>query len=268
MLIVGVIETITTLAHGSLSRSRMYVCTFQSRRRSFGWFPGGSGRYLARPVVPATRIALFVAPLFRRVRADFPRLPAPHLRPRHPSVGDAAPLRRVALDRRVESFDVGIETSKQLPLPQSISASACSATDLFAHNPRVSRKRFGDRRICALCAVSRAHAVGSIHHPVRTTRDGARARLKPDAAALVGVRAPSLPSHNRGVVMRRIWGIPAAVGVTMAVVAAFLIIVLGGCGSLWALLIAACWSGCVRLDRQLCIAVGLDVDVPAVQSRS
>ena len=70
-----------------------------------------------------------------------------------------------------------------------------------------------------------------------------------------------------GVVMAPIWGIRPHVGVD-AVVPAFLIIVLGGVGSLWGAVIAGLMVGMVvGLDRRVCFRVVADVHVPVVHRR-
>jgi branched-chain amino acid transport system permease protein len=241
MLIVGVMETIN-LAHGSLFALGMYAALVIAAP-PLGWFPEVQAAYLSLPVGTRYALALLLAPV---------------------AVGLAGLLLELCLRRTYGRdplyallltfgaalvIEEGIRVvwgsnEQQLPLPELISG-AFVVGDLIYSRYRLFASGFALVAILCLWAFLEKTPYGAIIKAGAHDSEMVRAlginlgRLRAGVFAL-GVALAALA----GVVMAPIWGIRPQVGVD-AVVPAFLVIVLGGVGSLWGAVIAGLMVGLV-----------------------
>jgi branched-chain amino acid transport system permease protein len=241
MLIVGVMETIN-LAHGSLFALGAYVALFVAAPR-FGWFPELQAAYLALPIGTRYAIALFVAPLVVGLFGLLLELCLRRTYGRDPLYGLLLTFGAALVIEELIRLTWG-STEKQLPLPTLISG-AFVFDGLIYSSYRVFASVFAIAAIVALWLFLEKTPYGSIIKAGAHDSEMVRAlginlpRLRAAVFAL-GVALAALA----GVVMAPIWGIRPHVGVD-AVVPAFLIIVLGGVGSLWGAVLAGLLVGMV-----------------------
>jgi branched-chain amino acid transport system permease protein len=241
MLIVGVMETIN-LAHGSLFALGAYVALFVAAPR-FGWFPEAQTAYMALPIGTRYAIALFVAPLLVGLFGLLLELCLRRTYGRDPLYGLLLTFGAALVIEELIRLTWG-STEKQLPLPALISG-AFVFDGLIYSSYRVFASVFAIVAIVALWLFLEKTPYGSIIKAGAHDSEMVRAlginlpRLRAAVFAL-GVALAALA----GVVMAPIWGIRPHVGVD-AVVPAFLIIVLGGVGSLWGAVLAGLLVGMV-----------------------
>ena len=241
MLIVGVMETIN-LAHGSLFALGMYVALFIASPR-LGWFPELQAAYLALPVGTRYAIALFLAPIIVGVFGLLLELCLRRTYGRDPLYGLLLTFGAALVIEELIRLTWG-SNEQQLQLPQSISG-AFLIGDLIYSRYRVFASGFAIVAILALWLFLERTPYGAIIKAGAHDSEMVRAlgihlgRLRSAVFAL-GVALAAIA----GVVMAPIWGIRPQVGVD-AVVPAFLIIVLGGVGSLWGAVIAGLLVGLV-----------------------
>ena len=241
MLIVGVMETIN-LAHGSLFALGMYVALFIAAPK-LGWFPELQAAYLALPVGTRYAIALFAAPLVVGVFGLLLELCLRRTYGRDPLYGLLLTFGAALVIEELIRLTWG-SNEQQLPLPPSISG-AFMLGDLIYSRYRVFASGFAILAIGALWLFLERTPYGAIIKAGAHDSEMVRAlginlsRLRSAVFAL-GVALAAIA----GVVMAPIWGIRPQVGVD-AVVPAFLIIVLGGVGSLWGAVIAGLLVGLV-----------------------
>jgi branched-chain amino acid transport system permease protein len=241
MLIVGVMETIN-LAHGSLFALGAYVALFVAAPR-FGWFPEAQAAYMALPIGTRYAIALFVAPLIVGLFGLVLELCLRRTYGRDPLYGLLLTFGAALVIEELIRLTWG-STEKQLPLPALISG-AFVFDGLIYSSYRVFASVFAIAAIVALWLFLEKTPYGSIIKAGAHDSEMVRAlginlpRLRAAVFAL-GVALAALA----GVVMAPIWGIRPHVGVD-AVVPAFLIIVLGGVGSLWGAVLAGLLVGMV-----------------------
>jgi branched-chain amino acid transport system permease protein len=241
MLIVGVMETIN-LAHGSLFALGAYVALFVAAPR-LGWFPELQAAYLTLPIGTRYAIALFVAPLVVGVFGLLLELCLRRTYGRDPLYGLLLTFGAALVIEELIRLTWG-STEQQLPLPALISG-AFVFDGLIYSSYRVFASVFAIAAIFALWLFLEKTPYGSIIKAGAHDSEMVRAlginlpRLRAAVFAL-GVALAALA----GVVMAPIWGIRPHVGVD-AVVPAFLIIVLGGVGSLWGAVLAGLLVGMV-----------------------
>jgi branched-chain amino acid transport system permease protein len=241
MLIVGVMETIN-LAHGSLFALGMYAALFVAAPK-LGWFPEAQAAYLALPVGLRYALALFLAPVLVGLFGLLLELCLRRTYGRDPLYGLLLTFGAALV------IEEGIRllwgsNEQQLPLPAAISG-AFLMGDLIYSTYRFYASAFAIVAILALWAFLEKTPYGAIIKAGAHDSEMVRAlginlgRLRAAVFAL-GVALAALA----GVVMAPIWGIRPQVGVD-AVVPAFLVIVLGGVGSLWGAVIAGLMVGMV-----------------------
>ena len=241
MLIVGVMETIN-LAHGSLFALGMYVALFLVAPK-LGWFPEAQAAYLSLPIGTRYAIALFVAPLIVGVFGLLLELCLRRTYGRDPLYGLLLTFGAALVIEELIRLTWG-SNEQQLPLPEAISG-AFMVGDLIYSRYRVFASGFAIVAILALWLFLERTPFGAIIKAGAHDSEMVRAlginlsRLRAAVFAL-GVALAAIA----GVVMAPIWGIRPQVGVD-AVVPAFLIIVLGGVGSLWGAVIAGLMVGMV-----------------------
>ncbi len=241
MLIVGVMETIN-LAHGSLFALGMYFALFIVTPQ-LGWFPGLQAAYMALPVTTRYLLALFLAPVFVGLFGMLLELCMRRTYGRDPLYGLLLTFGAALVIEEVIRVVWG-STEKQLPLPQAISG-AFLIGDLIYSTYRFYASGFAIVMIGLLWALLEKTPYGAIIKAGAHDSEMVRAlginlsRLRLFVFAL-GVALAAIA----GVVMAPIWGIRPQVGVD-AVVPAFLIIVMGGVGSLWGAVIAGLMVGMV-----------------------
>ena len=241
MLIVGVMETIN-LAHGSLFALGMYAALVVVAPR-FGWFPELQAAYMGLPIGTRYALALFVAPLLVGLSGLLLELCLRRTYGRDPLYGLLLTFGAALV------IEEGIRvlwgsTEKQLPLPEALSG-AVLIGDLIYSRYRFFACGFALLAIAALWFFLEKTPYGAIIKAGAHDSEMVRAlginlgRLRAAVFAL-GVALAALA----GVVMAPIWGIRPQVGVD-AVVPAFLVIVLGGVGSLWGAVVAGLMVGMV-----------------------
>jgi branched-chain amino acid transport system permease protein len=241
MLIVGVMETIN-LAHGSLFALGMYVALFLLAPK-LGWFPEAQAAYMALPLGTRYGIALFAAPLVVGLVGLVLEACLRRTYGRDPLYGLLLTFGAALLIEELIRLTWG-SNEQQMPLPQAISG-AFMMGDLIYSRYRVFASGFAILAIAALWLFLERTPYGAIIKAGAHDSEMVRAlginlsRLRSAVFAL-GVALAALA----GVVMAPIWGIRPQVGVD-AVVPAFLIIVLGGVGSLWGAVIAGLLVGLV-----------------------
>ncbi len=241
MLIIGVMETIN-LAHGSLFALGMYVALFLITPK-VGWFPEWQATYLGLPIGTRYALALFVAPLVVGCFGLVLELCLRRTYGRDPLYGLLLTFGAALV------IEEGIRllwgsNEQQLTLPQAISG-AFKVGDLIYSRYRVFASLFALLAILGLWWFLEKTPYGAIIKAGAHDSEMVRAlginlgRLRAAVFAL-GVALAALA----GVVMAPIWGIRPQVGVD-AVVPAFLVIVLGGVGSLWGAVLAGLLVGLV-----------------------
>ena len=241
MLIVGVMETIN-LAHGSLFALGMYASLFLIAPK-FGWFPEAQAVYLALPIGTRYAIALFVAPLLVGVFGLLLELCLRRTYGRDPLYGLLLTFGAALVIEELIRLTWG-SNEQQLPLPAALSG-AFMLGDLIYSRYRIFASGFAIVAILGLWLFLERTPYGAIIKAGAHDSEMVRAlginlsRLRSAVFAL-GVALAAIA----GVVMAPIWGIRPQVGVD-AVVPAFLIIVLGGVGSLWGAVIAGLMVGLV-----------------------
>ncbi len=241
MLIVGVMETIN-LAHGSLFTLGMYVALFLVAPR-LGWFPDLQAAYLGLPIGTRYAIAIFCAPVIVGVFGLLIELCLRRTYGRDPLYGLLLTFGAALVIEEMIRLTWG-SNEQQLALPPSISG-AFMLGDLIYSRYRFFASAFAIVAIGALWLFLERTPYGAIIKAGAHDSEMVRAlgihlgRLRAAVFAL-GVALAAIA----GVVMAPIWGIRPQVGVD-AVVPAFLIIVLGGVGSLWGAVIAGLMVGLV-----------------------
>ena len=241
MLIVGVMETIN-LAHGSLFALGMYFALFFVSPQ-LGWFPEIQAAYMALPLETRYLVALFLAPVFVGLFGMLLELCMRRTYGRDPLYGLLLTFGAALV------IEEGIRviwgsSEKQLALPQAISG-AFLLGDLVYSKYRFFASGFAILMILLLWIFLQKTPYGAIIKAGAHDSEMVRAlginlsRLRLFVFGL-GVALAAIA----GVVMAPIWGIRPHVGVD-AVVPAFLIIVLGGVGSLWGAVIAGLMVGMV-----------------------
>lgn len=241
MLIVGVMETIN-LAHGSLFALGMYTALFIAAPK-LGWFPEAQAAYLALPVGLRYALALFLAPVIVGLFGLVLELCLRRTYGRDPLYGLLLTFGAALVIEEGIRLVWG-SNEQQLPLPAAISG-AFLMGDLIYSTYRFWASAFAIVAILALWTFLEKTPYGAIIKAGAHDSEMVRAlginlgRLRAAVFAL-GVALAALA----GVVMAPIWGIRPQVGVD-AVVPAFLVIVLGGVGSLWGAVIAGLLVGLV-----------------------
>ncbi|MBI5278865.1 MAG: branched-chain amino acid ABC transporter permease [Burkholderiales bacterium] len=241
MLIVGVMETIN-LAHGSLFALGMYFALFFVTPQ-LGWLPELQSAYMALPLATRYLVALFLAPVFVGLFGMLLELCMRRTYGRDPLYGLLLTFGAALVIEETIRLVWG-STEKQLPLPEAISG-AFLLGDLVYSKYRFFAAGFSIVAILALWLFLEKTPYGAIIKAGAHDSEMVRAlginlpRLRLFVFAL-GVALAALA----GVVMAPIWGIRPHVGVD-AVVPAFLIIVLGGVGSLWGAVLAGLMVGMV-----------------------
>jgi branched-chain amino acid transport system permease protein len=241
MLIVGVMETIN-LAHGSLFALGMYVALFIAAPRVEA-LSGVLAGYLALPVGTRYAIALFAAPVVVGLFGLLIELCLRRTYGRDPLYGLLLTFGVAMVIEEVIRLVWG-STEKQMALPDVISG-AFMLGDLIYSRYRLFASLFAIGAIVAMWLFLEKTPYGAIIKAGAHDSEMVRAlginltRLRAAVFAL-GVALAAVA----GIVMAPIWGIRPHVGVD-AVVPAFLIIVLGGVGSLWGAVIAGLMVGMV-----------------------
>jgi branched-chain amino acid transport system permease protein len=241
MLIVGVMETIN-LAHGSLFALGMYFALFLIAPR-LGWFPDLQAWYMGLSVEVRYLTALVLAPVFVGIFGMLLELCLRRTYGRDPLYGLLLTFGAALV------IEEGIRviwgsSEKQLALPKAISG-AFLLGDLIYSKYRFFASGFAVLMILLLWLFLQKTPYGAIIKAGAHDSEMVRAlginlsRLRLFVFGL-GVALAAIA----GVVMAPIWGIRPHVGVD-AVVPAFLIIVLGGVGSLWGAVIAGLMVGMV-----------------------
>jgi branched-chain amino acid transport system permease protein len=241
MLIVGVMETIN-LAHGSLFALGMYVALFIAAPRVEA-LSGVLAGYLSLPVGTRYAIALFAAPIVVGLFGLLIELCLRRTYGRDPLYGLLLTFGMAMVIEEVIRLVWG-STEKQMALPEAISG-AFMLGDLMYSRYRLFASLFAIGAIVAMWLFLEKTPYGAIIKAGAHDSEMVRAlginlaRLRAAVFAL-GVALAAVS----GIVMAPIWGIRPHVGVD-AVVPAFLIIVLGGVGSLWGAVIAGLMVGMV-----------------------
>jgi branched-subunit amino acid ABC-type transport system permease component len=241
MLIVGVMETIN-LAHGSLFALGMYFALFIVAPK-LGLFPDLQAWYLALPLGTRYLLALFLAPVFVGLFGMLLELCMRRTYGRDPLYGLLLTFGAALVIEELIRLVWG-STEKQLPLPEAISG-AFLVGDLIYSKYRFYASAFAVIAIVALWLFVEKTPYGAMIKAGAHDSEMVRAlginlsRLRLFVFAL-GTALAAVA----GVIMAPIWGIRPHVGVD-AVVPAFLIIVLGGVGSLWGAVLAGLAVGLV-----------------------
>jgi branched-subunit amino acid ABC-type transport system permease component len=241
MLIVGVMEAIN-LAHGSLFALGMYVALFIVSPR-LGWFPDLQAWYLSLGIGARYALALLLAPVVVGAFGMLLELCMRRTYGRDPLYGLLLTFGAALVIEEIIRLVWG-SNEQQLQLPQAISG-AVLLGDLIYSKYRFFASGFAVLMIAALWLFLEKTPYGAIIKAGAHDSEMVRAlginlsRLRLLVFA-IGVALAAIA----GVVMAPIWGIRPHVGVD-AVVPAFLIIVLGGVGSLWGAVIAGLMVGMV-----------------------
>jgi branched-chain amino acid transport system permease protein len=241
MLIVGVMETIN-LAHGSLFALGMYAA-LAVMSPPLAWWPEAQAAYASLPVGTRYAIALFVAPILVGVFGMALELCLRRTYGRDPLYGLLLTFGAALVIEETVRLVWG-STEKQLMLPEALSGAVLVGDLIY------SRYRFF---ACAFALL----AIGALWFFIEKTPYGAIIKAGAHDSEMVRALGINLARLRlfvfalgvalaavAGVVMAPIWGIRPHVGVD-AVVPAFLIIVLGGVGSLWGAVIAGLLVGLV-----------------------
>lgn len=241
MLIVGVMETIN-LAHGSLFALGMYFALFIMAPK-LGMFPELQAWYMALSVETRYVLALLLAPVFVGLFGMLLELCMRRTYGRDPLYGLLLTFGAALVIEEGIRLVWG-SSEKQMLLPPAISG-AFMVGDLLYSNYRLFASGFAIVMILLLWLFLQKTPFGAIIKAGAHDSEMVRAlginlaRLRLFVFGL-GVALAAIA----GVVMAPIWGIRPHVGVD-AVVPAFLIIVLGGVGSLWGAVIAGLMVGMV-----------------------
>jgi branched-subunit amino acid ABC-type transport system permease component len=241
MLIVGVMETIN-LAHGSLFALGMYFALFFVAPQ-LGLFPELQAWYLGLPIGTRYLVALFLAPVFVGIFGMALELCMRRTYGRDPLYGLLLTFGAALVIEELIRLVWG-STEKQLALPEPISG-AVLIGDLIYSKYRFFASGFAILAILALWLFLEKTPYGAMIKAGAHDSEMVRAlginlsRLRLFVFAL-GTALAAVA----GVIMAPIWGIRPHVGVD-AVVPAFLIIALGGVGSLWGAVIAGLLVGLV-----------------------
>ena len=241
MLIVGVMETIN-LAHGSLFALGMYFALFFMAPQ-LGWFPALQAWYMALPVETRYLVALFLAPVFVGLFGMLLELCMRRTYGRDPLYGLLLTFGAALVIEETIRVVWG-SNEKQLQLPAAISG-AFLMGDLIYSRYRFYASGFAVFMILALWLFLEKTPYGAIIKAGAHDSEMVRAlgiNLKRLRLLVFGIGVAL--AAVAGVVMAPIWGIRPHVGVD-AVVPAFLIIVLGGVGSLWGAVTAGLMVGMV-----------------------
>jgi branched-chain amino acid transport system permease protein len=241
MLIVGVMETIN-LAHGSLFALGMYFALFLIAPQ-LGMFPNLQAWYMSLPLGTRYGVALIFAPIFVGIFGMLLELCMRRTYGRDPLYGLLLTFGAALVIEEGIRLVWG-SSEKQLMLPEVISG-AFLMGDLVYSKYRFFASGFAVLMIVLLWVFLQKTPYGAIIKAGAHDSEMVRAlginlsRLRLFVFGL-GVALAAIA----GVVMAPIWGIRPHVGVD-AVVPAFLIIVLGGVGSLWGAVIAGLMVGMV-----------------------
>jgi branched-chain amino acid transport system permease protein len=241
MLIVGVMETIN-LAHGSLFALGMYFALFIIAPQ-LGMFPELQRWYAGLPIGTRYLLALLLAPVLVGVFGMLLELCLRRTYGKDPLYGLLLTFGAALVIEELIRLLWG-SGEKQLALPETISG-AFALGDLVHSRYRLFASGFAIVAIVLLWLFLEKTPYGAIIKAGAHDSEMVRAlginlsRLRLFVFAL-GVALAAIA----GVVMAPIWGIRPHVGVD-AVVPAFLIIVLGGVGSLWGAVIAGLMVGMV-----------------------
>ena len=241
MLIVGVMETIN-LAHGSLFALGMYVALFFVTPQ-LGWFPGLQAWYMALPIETRYLVALLLAPVFVGLFGMLLELCMRRTYGRDPLYGLLLTFGAALVIEETIRVVWG-SNERQLALPPAISG-AFLLGGLIYSKYRFFASGFAVLMILALWLFLEKTPYGAIikagaHDSEMVRALGINLRRLRLFVFAIGVGLAAIA----GVVMAPIWGIRPHVGVD-AVVPAFLIIVLGGVGSLWGAVVAGLMVGMV-----------------------
>ncbi len=241
MLIVGVMETIN-LAHGSLFALGMYFALFLIAPQ-LGMFPNLQAWYMTLPLGTRYGVALVFAPILVGIFGMLLELCMRRTYGRDPLYGLLLTFGAALVIEEGIRLVWG-SSEKQLMLPEVISG-AFLMGDLVYSKYRFFASGFAVLMIVLLWVFLQKTPYGAIIKAGAHDSEMVRAlginlsRLRLFVFGL-GVALAAIA----GVVMAPIWGIRPHVGVD-AVVPAFLIIVLGGVGSLWGAVIAGLMVGMV-----------------------
>ncbi len=241
MLIVGVMEAIN-LAHGSLFALGMYVALFFITPQ-LGLFPGLQAWYLGLPIGTRYGLALLLAPVVVGLFGMLLEMCMRRTYGRDPLYGLLLTFGAALVIEELIRLVWG-SNEQQLQLPPAISG-AMLLGDLIYSKYRFFASGFAVLMIVALWLFLEKTPYGAIIKAGAHDSEMVRAlginlsRLRLLVFA-IGVALAAIA----GVVMAPIWGIRPHVGVD-AVVPAFLIIVLGGVGSLWGAVVAGLMVGMV-----------------------
>jgi branched-chain amino acid transport system permease protein len=241
MLIVGVMETIN-LAHGSLFALGMYFALFLLAPK-LGVLPDLQAWYMGMSIEVRYVLALVLAPVFVGLFGMLLELCMRRTYGRDPLYGLLLTFGAALVIEEGIRLIWG-SSEQQLQLPQAISG-AFMVGDLLYSKYRLFASGFAVLMIVLLWVFLQKTPFGAIIKAGAHDSEMVRAlginlsRLRLFVFAL-GVALAAIA----GVVMAPIWGIRPHVGVD-AVVPAFLIIVLGGVGSLWGTVIAGLMVGMI-----------------------
>jgi branched-chain amino acid transport system permease protein len=241
MLIVGVMETIN-LAHGSLFALGMYFALFLIAPQ-LDMFPNLQAWYMSLPLGTRYLVALILAPILVGIFGMLLELCMRRTYGRDPLYGLLLTFGAALVIEETIRLVWG-SSEKQLMLPEVISG-AFLMGDLVYSKYRFFASGFAILMIVLLWMFLQKTPYGAIIKAGAHDSEMVRAlginlsRLRLFVFGL-GVALAAIA----GVVMAPIWGIRPHVGVD-AVVPAFLIIVLGGVGSLWGAVIAGLMVGMV-----------------------
>jgi branched-chain amino acid transport system permease protein len=241
MLIVGVMETIN-LAHGSLFALGMYFALFFVAPK-LGLFPDLQAWYLALPIGTRYLVALFLAPVFVGLFGMLLELCMRRTYGRDPLYGLLLTFGAALVIEELIRLVWG-STEKQLPLPEAISG-AFLVGDLIYSKYRFYASGFAVIAILALWLFIEKTPYGAMIKAGAHDSEMVRALgINLSRLRLFVFSLGTALAAIAGVIMAPIWGIRPHVGVD-AVVPAFLIIVLGGVGSLWGAVLAGLAVGLV-----------------------
>jgi branched-subunit amino acid ABC-type transport system permease component len=241
MLIVGVMETIN-LAHGSLFALGMYVALFIIAPQ-MGLLPEFQAWYMALPIAARYVLAVALAPVLVGLFGMLLELCMRRTYGRDPLYGLLLTFGAALVIEELIRLVWG-STERQLQLPAAVSG-AMLIGDLIYSKYRFFATGFAVVAILALWLFLERTPYGSIIKAGAHDSEMVRAlginlaRLRLYVFALGTALAAFA-----GIIMAPIWGIRPHVGVD-AVVPAFLIIVLGGVGSLWGAVTAGLLVGLV-----------------------
>jgi branched-subunit amino acid ABC-type transport system permease component len=241
MLIVGVMETIN-LAHGSLFALGMYFALFFVAPQ-LGLFPELQAWYSALPIGTRYLVALFLGPVFVGIFGMALELCMRRTYGRDPLYGLLLTFGAALVIEELIRLVWG-STEKQLALPEAISG-AFLVGDLVYSKYRFYASGFAILAILALWLFIEKTPYGAMIKAGAHDSEMVRALgINLARLRLFVFSLGTALAAVAGVIMAPIWGIRPHVGVD-AVVPAFLIIVLGGVGSLWGAVIAGLLVGLV-----------------------